>query len=94
MASPAEIFSHISLGESHRHVGSTDYNLVSSRSHTIFRMVVESRPHDPGDEGVQVSSLSLIDLAGSECLRQRVVERQRRHVRGAPSPAPPAGPPR
>lgn len=54
-------------------------------------MVVESRPHDPGAEGVQVSSLSLIDLAGSECLRQRVVEKQRRHVRG---PASRAAPPR
>ena len=30
-------------GEVRRHIGRTDMNDASSRSHTIFRMVIESR---------------------------------------------------
>ncbi|KAI9469771.1 MAG: kinesin motor domain-containing protein [Benjaminiella poitrasii] len=30
-------------GKSNRHISSTDYNLHSSRSHTLFQMVIESR---------------------------------------------------
>ena len=38
-----QVFSLIASGESHRHVGSTNFNHRSSRSHTIFRFVIESR---------------------------------------------------
>jgi len=34
----------VSSGLRHRKVGSTNYNAKSSRSHTIFRMVIESKP--------------------------------------------------
>lgn len=37
--SPQQVMSIIAAGEAHRHVGSTDFNEMSSRSHTIFRMV-------------------------------------------------------
>ena len=43
VVSQEQVFSLIAAGESHRHVGSTSYNKKSSRSHTIFRMVIESR---------------------------------------------------
>ncbi|KAF2542551.1 hypothetical protein F2Q70_00037459 [Brassica cretica] len=51
-----------------RHVGSTKFNLLSSRSHTIFTLTIESSPL--GDkiqgEAVHLSQLNLVDLAGSE----------------------------
>nr|XP_023886010.1 kinesin-like protein KIN-7K, chloroplastic [Quercus suber] len=37
--SPAHALSLIAAGEEHRHVGSTNFNLLSSRSHTIFTLV-------------------------------------------------------
>lgn len=42
--SPQQVMSIIAAGEAHRHVGSTDFNEMSSRSHTIFRMVMNSVP--------------------------------------------------
>jgi centromeric protein E len=48
-------------------------NEYSSRSHTIFRIIVESRERviegksdDEIDGGIRVATLSLVDLAGSE----------------------------
>uniref|UniRef100_A0A0D3AED0 Kinesin-like protein n=1 Tax=Brassica oleracea var. oleracea TaxID=109376 RepID=A0A0D3AED0_BRAOL len=66
--SPAHALSHIAAGEEQRHVGSTKFNLLSSRSHTIFTLTIESSPL--GDkiqgEAVHLSQLNLVDLAGSE----------------------------
>uniref|UniRef100_A0A0D9W547 Kinesin motor domain-containing protein n=1 Tax=Leersia perrieri TaxID=77586 RepID=A0A0D9W547_9ORYZ len=65
--SPAHALSLIATGEEHRHVGSNNFNLVSSRSHTIFTLTIESSPSGENDEGeVKLSQLNLIDLAGSE----------------------------
>nr|XP_010930730.1 kinesin-like protein KIN-7E, chloroplastic isoform X2 [Elaeis guineensis]XP_010930731.1 kinesin-like protein KIN-7E, chloroplastic isoform X2 [Elaeis guineensis] len=65
--SPAHALSLIASGEEHRHVGSNNFNLLSSRSHTIFTLTVESSPSgDSGGEDVRLSQLNLIDLAGSE----------------------------
>lgn len=66
--SPAHALSLIAAGEEHRHVGSNNFNLLSSRSHTIFTLTVESSPHgeNKGEEDVTLSQLNLIDLAGSE----------------------------
>ncbi|KAJ6994209.1 hypothetical protein NC653_017129, partial [Populus alba x Populus x berolinensis] len=66
--SPAHALSLIAAGEEHRHVGSTNFNLLSSRSHTIFTLTVESSLYGENSEGeaVNLSQLSLIDLAGSE----------------------------
>ncbi|XLU53857.1 hypothetical protein S245_048505, partial [Arachis hypogaea] len=36
--SPAHALSLIAAGEEHKHVGSTNFNLLSSRSHTIFTL--------------------------------------------------------
>ncbi|KAF4402435.1 hypothetical protein G4B88_012220 [Cannabis sativa] len=66
--SPAHALSLIAAGEEHRHVGSTNFNLQSSRSHTIFTLTIESSPCGENCEGeaVNLSQLNLIDLAGSE----------------------------
>ncbi|KAF7837562.1 myosin-6-like isoform X2 [Senna tora] len=66
--SPAHALSLIATGEEHRHVGSNNFNLVSSRCHTIFTLTIESSSHgeDTGEEDVILSHLHLIDLAGSE----------------------------
>ncbi|XP_038884121.1 kinesin-like protein KIN-7C, mitochondrial isoform X2 [Benincasa hispida] len=66
--SPAHALSLIASGEEHRHVGSNNFNLLSSRSHTIFTLTIESSPHGEyhGEEDVTLSQLHLIDLAGSE----------------------------
>uniref|UniRef100_A0A6M2E8M0 Kinesin motor domain-containing protein n=1 Tax=Populus davidiana TaxID=266767 RepID=A0A6M2E8M0_9ROSI len=66
--SPAHALSLIASGEEHRHVGSNNFNLLSSRSHTIFTLTIESSPcgEYQGEEDVTLSQLNLIDLAGSE----------------------------
>ncbi|KAM7524434.1 hypothetical protein LguiA_014336 [Lonicera macranthoides] len=72
VASPEQVLELMEFGESHRHIGETNMNVYSSRSHTIFRMIIESRDktEDEGAEGscdaVRVSVLNLVDLAGSE----------------------------
>ncbi|KAD5318168.1 hypothetical protein E3N88_18114 [Mikania micrantha] len=64
--SPGHALSFISAGEEHRHVGSNNFNLLSSRSHTIFTLMIESSAHGDEYDGVIFSQLNLIDLAGSE----------------------------
>lgn len=61
-----QIIALLALGEDSRHVGKTDYNAVSSRSHTIFQIKVESQSTSASDKVVLESKLNLVDLAGSE----------------------------
>lgn len=73
-----EVRKVLELGERRRRTGVTDWNERSSRSHSVFRIVIESRlKGDDEDEragnggkiknkATRVSCLSLIDLAGSE----------------------------
>ncbi|KAI9320207.1 kinesin motor domain-containing protein [Dichotomocladium elegans] len=68
-SSAEQVMDIIKQGERNRHVGETDYNTRSSRSHTIFQIVIESRIKNPcsnKSETVCISQLNLIDLAGSE----------------------------
>ncbi|WOL10066.1 kinesin-like protein KIN-7K, chloroplastic [Canna indica] len=64
--SPGHALSFIAAGEEHRHVGSNNFNMFSSRSHTIFTLMIESSAHGDEYDGVMYSQLNLIDLAGSE----------------------------
>ncbi|XP_026917551.2 centromere-associated protein E isoform X3 [Acinonyx jubatus] len=67
----------ITKGEKNRHYGITKMNQRSSRSHTIFRMILESREKgEPSncDGSVKVSHLNLVDLAGSERAAQTGAE--------------------
>ncbi|PWA82882.1 P-loop containing nucleoside triphosphate hydrolases superfamily protein [Artemisia annua] len=68
-----QVLKLIEMGEANRHFGETNMNVRSSRSHTIFRMVIESKMKDASDDdystlddAIRVSVLNLVDLAGSE----------------------------
>lgn len=71
-----QISNTLKLGEANRHIGSTKMNERSSRSHTIFRITIESQlinnnnkleEEDNDNDGtVLVGILNLVDLAGSE----------------------------
>ncbi|KAI8902036.1 P-loop containing nucleoside triphosphate hydrolase protein [Globomyces pollinis-pini] len=65
VSSVANVESLMMLGDSNRHTGETYMNDESSRSHTIFRMTIESREKNSVG-AVKVSVLNLVDLAGSE----------------------------
>lgn len=57
----------IQRGQDERHVGATDWNERSSRSHCVFQLTIESRSRAPSaSKEVRISQLNLIDLAGSE----------------------------
>lgn len=93
--SPTQLMRVIARGDLARRTGSTQFNARSSRSHAVVQIVVESRDRIPGTTagggtmvdnrragitgGVRVSTLSLIDLAGSE----RAAENKERRQEGA-----------
>lgn len=91
--SPTQLLRVIHRGDTARRTGSTQFNARSSRSHAVVQIVVESRERIPGNGamtentkrvamlpgGVRVSTLSLIDLAGSE----RAAEDKERRTEGA-----------
>eukprot|EP00889_Picochlorum_renovo_P006018 jgi/Picre1/33048/NNA_008374.t1 len=68
----------VEQAEQERHVGETKMNKRSSRSHAIFRMVIESRAHAGGNTPVKVATLNLVDLAGSERISKTGAEGQRK----------------
>jgi hypothetical protein len=76
---PDEISAKIEKGEGNRSYGYTDMNANSSRSHVIFKMLIESRPVKDGETGGNlvmdwgkikkepaIAAVHLVDLAGSE----------------------------
>ena len=90
--SPNQLLRVIARGDLARRTRSTQYNARSSRSHAVVQIVVESRERGsasgsssenkraallPG--GVRVSTLSMIDLAGSE----RAAQNKERRTEGA-----------
>lgn len=89
--SPTQLLRVIARGDQARRTASTQFNARSSRSHAVVQIVVESRermPGTPGAEskraaiapgGVRVSTLSLIDLAGSE----KAAESKERRAEGS-----------
>jgi centromeric protein E len=90
--SPTQLLRVIARGDHARRTSSTQFNARSSRSHAVVQIVVESRERVPGNGvmsenkrsglvpgGVRVSTLSLIDLAGSE----RAAETKERRTEGS-----------
>ncbi|GMP35500.1 hypothetical protein CsSME_00007904 [Camellia sinensis var. sinensis] len=66
VASPEQILELMEFGKSHRHIGETNMNLYSSRSHTIFRMNLvdlagSERAAKMGAEGVRLKEGSHIN---------------------------------
>lgn len=85
--SPTQLLRVIARGDQARRTASTQFNARSSRSHAVVQIVVESRERVPGSSGdgkrqgllpggVRVSTLSLIDLAGSEKAAESKERRQ------------------
>ncbi|XP_019746220.1 centromere-associated protein E [Hippocampus comes] len=80
VTSPAQVLAWIRKGEKNRHYGKTKMNERSSRSHTVFRMILESRERsdlasgENADGAIIVSHLNLVDLAGSERASQTGAE--------------------
>lgn len=64
VASEAEVYELIRLGDQSRSVASTNMNEQSSRSHSIFVMTVNQKDTDTGNN--KSGKLYLVDLAGSE----------------------------
>jgi centromeric protein E len=56
---PARVLELLALGEANRHVGSTSMNARSSRSHTLFRLIIESRRVEGTDSRPGMSQLAL-----------------------------------
>lgn len=90
--SPTQLLRVIARGDHARRTSSTQFNARSSRSHAVVQIVVESRERSAGGAamgdskrsgilpgGVRVSTLSLIDLAGSE----RAAESKERRTEGS-----------
>jgi len=59
----AGVFECLSLGTANRIVCATGQNARSSRSHTVFIILVEQKLVDGS---TKISKLNLVDLAGSE----------------------------
>lgn len=56
---PQDVMKIIERGEANRHISSTDYNLHSSRSHTIFQMIIESRERNSTSTATMVRRRTL-----------------------------------
>jgi centromeric protein E len=72
----------IALGNEHRKIGATAFNEGSSRSHTVIKITIEAsdRPEFLKDKTAAartVSSLTMVDLAGSESAKAEVNKNQR-----------------
>ncbi|XP_059170640.1 centromere-associated protein E-like [Physella acuta] len=67
ITSQSHVAQVLAKGNERRHIAETKLNDSSSRSHCIFRIVIESREReDAENSSVYVSHLNLVDLAGSE----------------------------
>lgn len=65
--SPQQVMQFLQSGEALRHVGATNMNEQSSRAHTVFRVIIESKDREGGPRTpIRQSTLNMIDLAGSE----------------------------
>ena len=63
----AELHKILQIGRRHRSVGETKMNDDSSRSHSVFTLVIECHEAMPdGAAPIRVGKLNLVDLAGSE----------------------------
>lgn len=77
--SPDDLFSLLHEGQKQRRVGATAMNPGSSRSHSIFTIVIESSTADEksGVRTYKQGKLNLVDLAGSERLKKTGAEGER-----------------
>ncbi|KAF4366869.1 hypothetical protein F8388_013934 [Cannabis sativa] len=62
----SDIVNLLIQGSSNRKVASTNMNRESSRSHSVFTCVIESRWENDSTTNLRFARLNLVDLAGSE----------------------------
>ncbi|GLI62469.1 hypothetical protein VaNZ11_005099 [Volvox africanus] len=77
---PEDVLRLLRQGEAKRHVAASKMNERSNRSHTVSRMVLESRhagSENTATTPVIVSNLVLVDLAGSESVAKTGAEGDR-----------------
>lgn len=74
--SSADVYKLLAKGQDKRKTASTLLNVQSSRSHTIFSILVHIREFNAdGEEVLKVGKLNLVDLAGSENINKAGNER-------------------
>lgn len=74
--SSADVYKLLAKGQDKRKTASTLMNVQSSRSHTIFSILVHIREYNAdGEEVLKVGKLNLVDLAGSENINKAGNER-------------------
>ena len=61
-----EALNILKKGSSNRHIGSTEVNEKSSRSHCVLTLTIESKKIQGGVEHITISKFHFVDLAGSE----------------------------
>lgn len=61
---PSDVYALLDVGDAKRKVGSTGMNSSSSRSHSVFRLVLESRASSRGGSGPAASSNSSVASDG------------------------------
>lgn len=78
VSSIQEVMDVISKGSRNRHVGATNMNQESSRSHAIFTAVIKMiQTLDSGESFIKTSRFHIVDLAGSERTKDTGAEGQR-----------------
>lgn len=75
LKNPSEIMQLYKKGNDLREVRATDMNQVSSRSHAIFTMFIESE-QGANKTLIKTATLSLVDLAGNEKLNPNPVDKK------------------
>ncbi|XP_023747565.1 kinesin-like protein KIN-12D [Lactuca sativa] len=72
-----DILRLLSQGSANRRVASTNMNRESSRSHSVFTCVIESRWEKDSTSNLRFARLNLVDLAGSERQKSSGAEGER-----------------
>lgn len=79
VSTPEQAMSYLLQGDAIKKVAETKLNEKSSRSHTVFRLTIRSKPKDftQFNSAEHLSQLNLVDLAGSEGLSRTKAEGMR-----------------
>ncbi|KAJ9561218.1 hypothetical protein OSB04_006378 [Centaurea solstitialis] len=72
-----DILKLLSQGSANRRVAATNMNRESSRSHSVFTCVIESRWEKDSTSNLRYARLNLVDLAGSERQKSSGAEGER-----------------
>ncbi|XXG65369.1 hypothetical protein AAC387_Pa05g3086 [Persea americana] len=77
VSSARDVIQQLVQGAANRKVASTNMNRASSRSHSVFTCVIESKWESQGVTHHRFSRLNLVDLAGSERQKSSGAEGER-----------------